>query len=185
VIAAEVGLVELAYDYLAEATLMDLHDLAHNTCDGLHIASLAGSWIAAVAGLGGMRDLNGMLSFAPRLPARLERLAFRLLYRGRCLKVEATPRTASYVLLSGEPLELTHHGDRITVTGEETVTCPIPPPPERPTPTQPVGRGPTPRSRALGEPTTAPYAANTAETAATTRTNGNVIASTKRRASRR
>ena len=47
VIAAEVGHLELAYDYLAEAALMDLDDLEHNTRDGLHIASLAGTWIGA------------------------------------------------------------------------------------------------------------------------------------------
>ena len=71
---------------------MDLHDLEHNTRDGLHIASLAGTWIAAVAGFGGMRDHDGELTFAPRLPARLERLAFRLRFRGRRLKVEVTRR---------------------------------------------------------------------------------------------
>ena len=38
---------------------MDLHDLHHNTRDGLHIASLAGAWIALVAGFGGMRDHDG------------------------------------------------------------------------------------------------------------------------------
>ena len=51
VIAAEVGHLDLAYDYLGEAALMDLDDLEHNTRDGLHIASLAGAWIALVAGL--------------------------------------------------------------------------------------------------------------------------------------
>ena len=76
VIAAEVGHLELAYDYFAEAALVDLHDLAGNTGNGVHIASLAGAWTAAVAGFGGMRDHGGVLTFAPRLPARLERLAF-------------------------------------------------------------------------------------------------------------
>ena len=90
VIAAEVGHLELAYDYFGEAALMDLHDLEHNTVDGLHIASLAGAWIAAVAGFGGMRDHDGKLTFAPRLPPRLERLAFRLSFRGSLLKVEVT-----------------------------------------------------------------------------------------------
>ena len=46
VIAAEVGHLDLAYDYFGEAALMDLHDLEHNTRDGVHIASLAGAWIA-------------------------------------------------------------------------------------------------------------------------------------------
>ena len=56
VVAAEVGHLELAYDYFGEAALLDLGDIHHNTKDGLHLASLAGAWIAAVAGFGGMRD---------------------------------------------------------------------------------------------------------------------------------
>ena len=52
-VAAEVGHLELAYDYFGEAALMDLDDLEHNTRDGLHMASLAGSWLAAVPGSAG------------------------------------------------------------------------------------------------------------------------------------
>src|SRR5207237_5411277 len=69
VIAAEVGYLELAYDYFGEAALIDLDDLEHNTRDGLHIASLAGAWIVAVEGFGCMRDHGGSLSSAPRLPS--------------------------------------------------------------------------------------------------------------------
>jgi alpha,alpha-trehalose phosphorylase len=68
VVAAEVGHLDLAYDYFAEAALIDLHDLEHNTRDGLHIASLAGACIAAVAGFGGLRDHGDRLGFAPQLP---------------------------------------------------------------------------------------------------------------------
>ena len=75
IVAAEVGHLDLAYDYLAEAALIDLHDLEHNTRDGLHIASLAGAWWTAVAGFGGMRDHGGELTFAPRLPDQLTKLA--------------------------------------------------------------------------------------------------------------
>ncbi len=66
VLAAEVGQLDLAYDYLAEAAFMDLHDLAHNVRDGLHIASLAGAWMALVSGFGGMRLRSGLLSFISR-----------------------------------------------------------------------------------------------------------------------
>jgi alpha,alpha-trehalose phosphorylase len=61
VIAAEVGHLELAYDF-GEAALVDL---GRNTRDAVHIASLAGAWLAAVAGFGGMRDHDGNLTFAP------------------------------------------------------------------------------------------------------------------------
>src|SRR3989475_8977541 len=36
VVAAEVGQLDLAHDYLAEAALMDLRDVEHNTSDGVH-----------------------------------------------------------------------------------------------------------------------------------------------------
>ena len=147
VIAAEVGHLELAYDYFAEAAFMDLRDLEHNTRDGVHIASLAGAWIAAVAGIGGMRDHDGELSFKPRLPPLLERLAFRLLFRGRRLMVDVSKRDATYTLLAGRQLQITHHGKAISVSKKSPATEPIPPVDERPAPSQPPGREPVRRAR--------------------------------------
>ena len=147
VVAAEVGHLELAYDYFGEAALMDLHDLEHNTADGVHIASLAGAWIAAVAGFGGMRDHDGTLSFAPRLPARLERLAFRVLFRGRCLEVEAGKTHATYRLHDGEPVEIRHHGEPVTVSSGAPVRREIPPAADLPAPSQPPGRAPRRRGK--------------------------------------
>ena len=108
IVAAEVGHLELAYDYFGEAALMDLGDLEHNTRDGLHIASLAGSWLAVVAGFGGFRDRGGEFSFDPRLPPHVERIAFRLVIRGRRVRIEIVPGEARYELLEGEPLRLRH-----------------------------------------------------------------------------
>ena len=142
VIAAEVGHLELAYDYFAEAALIDLHDLEHNTVDGVHIASLAGAWIAAVAGFGGMRDHDGKLTFAPRLPPRLGRLMFRLTFRGSLLKVEVTPTRATYEVLEGPPLAFAHHGKAVTVAAGDPLTLELPTAPRRPTPAQPPGRAP-------------------------------------------
>jgi alpha,alpha-trehalose phosphorylase len=145
VIAAEVGHLDLAYDYFGEAALMDLRDIEHNTRDGVHIASLAGAWTAAVAGFGGMRDHDGALAFAPRLPPRLERLVFRLLFRGRRLRVEVSRFEATYALVAGEPLEVTHYGMPINLAESEPVTEPIPPGVDRPAPSQPPGREPAGR----------------------------------------
>jgi alpha,alpha-trehalose phosphorylase len=115
IMAAEVGHLDLAYDYFGETAFIDLRDLAFNTRDGVHLASLAGTWLVAVAGFGGMRDCGGSLAFAPRLPPRLTRLRFRLLYRGRRLQVDIGPDTAEYELLAGDPLDLVHHGERFTL----------------------------------------------------------------------
>ena len=146
VLAAEVGQLELAYDYLAEAALIDLDDTEHNTRDGLHIAALAGGWTALVAGFGGLRAWDGKLHFAPRLPPGLTRLAFRVLYRGRRLHVHASPTEATYELGDGPPIELTHHGEPFTL--DDPVRRRIPPAPVRPRPSQPAGRAPAPRKLA-------------------------------------
>jgi alpha,alpha-trehalose phosphorylase len=145
VMAAEVGHLELAYDYLAEAALMDLHDLEHNTRDGLHIASLAGAWIAAVAGFGGMRDDDG-LTFGPRLPAALTMLRFRMAFRGRLLRVTVRHAEATYELISGDPLEVAHHGEPIRLEMGAPVVTEIAPIQSTPRPRQPVGRAPARRS---------------------------------------
>jgi alpha,alpha-trehalose phosphorylase len=147
VIAAEVGHMELAYDYFGAAALIDLDDLEHNTHDGLHIASLAGAWIVAVAGFGGMRDHGEQLAFKPRLPLELTRLAFGLGFRGRELRVELKHGEATYTLRSGEPLDLSHHGQPLTLTREEPQSHPIPPLPPKEPPTQPKWRAPERRRR--------------------------------------
>src|SRR5207302_707342 len=94
VIAAEVGQLELAYDYLAEAAFMDLKDLQHNTRNGLHIASLAGTWTALVAGFGGMRQHDGTISFAPQLPEAITHLIFHVTSRSRLIRVEVATTQA-------------------------------------------------------------------------------------------
>jgi alpha,alpha-trehalose phosphorylase len=141
VLAAEVGHLTLAYDYLAEAALTDLHDLHNNVRNGLHMASLAGAWSSAVSGFGGMRDYGGTLSFAPRLPSALSRMTFRMVYRGAHFKVSVSRTEATYELLSGVELETTHHGETLTI-GEKPVSLAIPEIEERARPAQPPGREP-------------------------------------------
>ncbi|HJQ49470.1 MAG TPA: glycosyl hydrolase family 65 protein [Gaiellaceae bacterium] len=113
VVAAEVGRLELAYDYFRETALVDLHDMDGNTADGLHLASLAGAWLVAVAGFGGLRDHGETLDFSPRPPPVLGRLRFRLVYRGRRLRVDMRAGTAVYELLEGDPIEVRHYGTSV------------------------------------------------------------------------
>lgn len=142
IVAAEVGQLDLAYDYFGEAALVDLDDLAGNTKDGLHIASLAGSWLAAVAGFGGLRDHGGELTFAPRIPHTLQRLAFRLTFRGRRLRVEIVHGSATYQLIDGAPLIIRHDDETLTLEPGTSTTRPWSPPHVGPRPEQPPGRGP-------------------------------------------
>ncbi len=147
IIAAEVGHLDLAYDYYGEAALMDLDDREQNTRDGVHIASLAGAWLGAVAGWGGMRDHDGKLTFAPRLPEAITRVAFRILYAGRSLRVDVTTKDTTYELLEGEPFEISHDGEALTVSADKKQVRKTAVIPRRhPAPEQPPGRAPQRRT---------------------------------------
>jgi alpha,alpha-trehalose phosphorylase len=106
---------------------------------------MAGSCIAAIAGFGGLRDRDAALTFIPRLPQALTRLAFTICWGKKAtLKIEVEPTRATYTLLRGEALEIHHHGRPITVTSDHAAHCPIPPAPALERPTQPRGREPAP-----------------------------------------
>jgi alpha,alpha-trehalose phosphorylase len=152
VVAAEVGCLELAYDYLAEAALMDLDDLEKNTSDGLHLASLAGSWIALVSGFGGMRRHADGVSFAPRLPEGWERLSFKVVLNGHVLRVDVRRDEATYTLDGPDQLEFRHHGQAVTLHTDRPLDLPIPPREPREAPAQPPGRAPVHRSVSTAEP---------------------------------
>jgi alpha,alpha-trehalose phosphorylase len=145
VIAAETGCSQLAYDYLAEAALMDIDDLERNTSDGLHLASLAGSWIALVAGFGGLRHTDFGLSFSPRLPKGWSRLSFGLVLGEGALRVNVRPDKVSYSYSGKKPFSFMHAGQSVQVEPGTPLVLPVQAPPEREAPAQPRGRRPASR----------------------------------------
>jgi alpha,alpha-trehalose phosphorylase len=110
----------------------------------VHIASLGGAVMAAVAGLGGLRDHTGSLSFSPRLPQELHRVAFPMTSKGRRLHVELRDEQATYTLAADAPGSLTfaHWGEEVELEPGATATRPLPEPPELEPLTQPAGRAP-------------------------------------------
>jgi alpha,alpha-trehalose phosphorylase len=147
IMAAEVGHLQLAHDYLGEAALMDIDDLEHNVRDGVHMGSLAGAWLAAVHGLGGMRHHGESLGFSPRLPRGISKLTFRITFLGRLLKVSFNHERVTYSLLRGRPLTFDHHGEPVRLTRGRSAVRPIPALKARPEPKQPHGRQPARRGR--------------------------------------
>jgi alpha,alpha-trehalose phosphorylase len=128
VMAAEVGYHEAALHYFHQALYVDLMNLHENTVDGLHIASAGGVWACLVAGFGGMRDHNGVLSFDPRLPASWPGLRFRLLWRGSRVQAELTDTRMVFTLLEGgEPeVPIVVRGTRYAITEGSPVVVELP-----------------------------------------------------------
>ena len=140
------GLPHLAHEYVVESALADIRDPEHDSSDGLHVAALAGTWLALVCGFGGLRHVygpgRGALSFRPVLPEELPRLRFRLKFRGRLLRVTVEPGEATYELLRGEPLKVRHEDDDVELAVDVPVTRPTVARPRPPLPRQPETRAP-------------------------------------------
>ncbi|MBY0442705.1 MAG: glycoside hydrolase family 65 protein [Mycobacteriaceae bacterium] len=151
VMCADVGHLELAHDYAYEAALIDLRDLHQNTRDGLHMASMAGAWTALVAGFGGLRDDEGILSLDPALPEGISRLRFRLLWRGFRVSVDVNHTNVTYTVSDGPHAELMirHASDVLTLNTDAPTTVALRPrKPLLAPPSQPPGREPTHRRAA-------------------------------------
>jgi alpha,alpha-trehalose phosphorylase len=123
IVAAEIGDEEAAMSHFRSAVAMDLADVAGNVSDGVHIATSGGVWQVLVFGFGGVRDFDGRLTIDPRLPSRLQRLAFSLRFRDRQIRVELSHDRERYWIDEGGPLDLEIRGEkvRLEVGGEMVV----------------------------------------------------------------
>lgn len=145
VIAARTGHLDLAYAYLRTAALVDLRDIQGDTAEGLHLASLAGAWLALVCGFGGVREEAETLALAPRLPSRLARLAFRLRHRDRVFRIEIARTGTTVEILEGEgAVDILLDGNPRTVSPGEPLRVRLESPePLLDPPRQPPGREPS------------------------------------------
>lgn len=82
VLAARLGLMDKAYEMYLRTSRLDLDDYNREVHEGLHITSMAGTWMAVVMGFGGLRIREDVLELSPVLPAAWTAYSFRLHWRG-------------------------------------------------------------------------------------------------------
>jgi len=88
ILAAKLGYEEKAYEMYMRTSRLDLDDYNHEAHEGLHITSMAGTWMSIVQGFGGMRVENDKITFKPMLPLKWDAYAFNVLFRGNVIHVE-------------------------------------------------------------------------------------------------
>ena len=115
ILAAQLGYREKAVEMYQRTARLDLDNINNDTDDGLHITSMAGSWLAIAHGFAGMRTTDG-LSLSPFLPDAWQGYAFQFHYRGRVIRVSVRPGQALVELLQGKPLKMTLCGQEQTLS---------------------------------------------------------------------
>lgn len=124
ILAAQLGYRAQAYQLFRFASRLDLDNYNRNTHEGLHITSIAGSWMNIVYGFGGLRSDGELLKLAPSIPEDWQAFSFRLKHLGRTLSVRVTQREVA-LLCDAPGMELTVYGEKVTL-GEAPLILPIP-----------------------------------------------------------
>ena len=115
ILAAQLGYRQKAVEMYQRTARLDLDNINNDTDDGLHITSMAGSWLAIAHGFAGMRTTDG-LSLSPFLPDAWQGYAFQFHYRGRVIRVSVRLGQALVELLQGKPLKMTLCGQEQTLS---------------------------------------------------------------------
>ena len=106
IMANRIGAYDKAYTYFMNTARLDIDNLHHNTKDGIHTASMGGSWMSIVFGFGGMRVVNGELNFHPHLPKKWKSLNFKINFKGRTLNCYLQENSIQIKLENGNPLRV-------------------------------------------------------------------------------
>ncbi len=84
------GDLHRAYALFNAALRIDISNLYGNTNEGIHAASLGGSWQAVIFGFAGLDTSRGFVSVNPAVPMSWGKIVFSLWWQGTLLKFEVS-----------------------------------------------------------------------------------------------
>ena len=120
--AAKLGRMDQAYEFYLRTSRLDLDDYNREVHEGLHITSMAGTWMSIVEGFGGMRIKNNMLSFFPRIPKQWEAYSFKINFRNQILKVIVSQDDTNFKLEGDSAIQILVNDELIVIEPNKLTT---------------------------------------------------------------
>jgi maltose phosphorylase len=124
VIASKIGKKDKAYEMYLRTARLDLDDYNHEADEGLHITSMAGSWMSVVYGFGGMRVKNDLLQFNPHLPIGWKGFSFKVEYRDALLNIKISKKSTDISVLTNNTVKVELKGKQYQVKPGILLTVP-------------------------------------------------------------
>lgn len=106
IIAGEIGYHEKAYELYLRTARLDLDNYNNDTEDGLHITSMAGTWMSIVYGFGGFRIKDSKLTLSPFIPKTWSSYSFKIMFRKRLLSISIDKENIRVNMEYGEELPI-------------------------------------------------------------------------------
>ncbi|MDO1501595.1 glycoside hydrolase family 65 protein [Winogradskyella maritima] len=119
--ASKLNRMEQAYTFYLRTSRLDLDDYNHEVHEGLHITSMAGTWMSIVEGFGGMRIKNDQLTFEPRIPKNWDAYSFKVNFRNQIVNVKVNQQKTVFELEGDADLTIKVNDKDITISPDELV----------------------------------------------------------------
>jgi len=87
--------------------------------EGLHITSMAGTWMSIVEGFAGMRIVDDKLSFNPKIPKQWDSYSFKINFRNRILKISIDQSQISITLSGDSQMSMRINSQRVVLNPSE------------------------------------------------------------------
>lgn len=120
--AAVLGRMEQAYTFYLRTSRLDLDDYNKEVHEGLHITSMAGTWMSIVEGFGGMRVKNNQLHFEPKIPKEWNGYSFKVNFRNAIVKVEVNHKETKVSVEGNQEIDVLINGKVIKIELNSSVT---------------------------------------------------------------
>jgi len=121
ILASKVGDIEGAYDLYLRTSRLDLDDYNKEVHEGLHITSMAGTWMSIVEGFGGLRVVNGQLVLNPLIPKEWKSYSFKVRFRGNLINVTVSDEGVGVINEEGENISIFIKDDEYKIEKESSL----------------------------------------------------------------
>ncbi len=125
ILACKLGYHEKAYEMYLRTSRLDLDDYNNDSEDGLHITSMAGTWMTITKGFAGLRVKDGRLAFSPVCPEQWESIEFKLLFRNQTINVKITKSNIELENTSLEDIECFVQAERCKLNPSQKLVFPL------------------------------------------------------------
>lgn len=117
--ASKLNRMDQAYTFYLRTSRLDLDDYNKEVEEGLHITSMAGTWMSIVEGFGGMRVVDDKLSFTPRIPKQWKVYSFKINFRNRIFKITISHQETIFELEALEETSIRVNGKRVVISPKQ------------------------------------------------------------------
>lgn len=120
IIASKIGNATKAYEMYLRTSRLDLDDYNREVHEGLHITSMAGTWMSIVEGMAGVRVTEAGLSMNPTIPEKWNSYSFKIYYKGNSLSIHCSRKQITVTNNGKDPITAEIIGQNVTLEANQT-----------------------------------------------------------------